>query len=165
MGFDFGTYLGDLVKQAQAEITDITTSSFSVPDNADVVKDRLMKNIPTHPLVLTCLGLLAACIVALFQPQLYFGLFLFVAVLLTYKALLQSNPSFIDKTKIDPSFIHGIATIVYILVSLISEAIGYALLSLVLAVIAVGGVCVFMTQRSEEKRAPTVDTESQQFNN
>lgn len=148
MGFDAGKFFGNLISDIQRDVTEVIGLAYDVPKDPNQIMERLTKNIQEHYLSYTVVGLILALIVSFFEPTNMWALFFFFAVLMAYLLIKDIDSSLLQKAHIEGCYVHIIAAAFYIIISMITETTGFAVVCLLISTIAVGALAVFQVKKA-----------------
>ncbi|EDR21543.1 hypothetical protein EDI_289770 [Entamoeba dispar SAW760] len=153
MKFDATKFFGDLAGEIQQDIIEILNLKYEVPKDANVLLERIPKNILSHYLSYTIIGIIFASIMSLFEPANFACLFFFVGTLVSYLIIKEVDGSILEKAKIEPIYVHSIGVAIYLLIAIIADIVGFSLFVLIIVSLSIIGLASVQTKVN--KNEPT----------
>ncbi|BFU24493.1 hypothetical protein EHI8A_057370 [Entamoeba histolytica HM-1:IMSS-B] len=156
MKFDATKFFGNLAGEIQQDIIEILNLKYEIPKDANVLIERITKNIFSHYLSYTVIGIIFASVMSLFELENFACLFFFVGTLVSYLIIEDVDQSILEKAKIEPVYVYGIAVAIYLLLALLVDIAGFSFFVLIIVSLSIIGLASVQTKVN--KNEPTRET-------
>ncbi|EKE40630.1 hypothetical protein ENUP19_0061G0151 [Entamoeba nuttalli] len=156
MKFDATKFFGSLAGEIQQDIIEILNLKYEIPKDANVLIERITKNVFSHYLSYTVIGIIFASVMSLFELENFACLLFFVGTLVSYLIIEDVDQSILEKAKIEPVYVYGIAVAIYLLIALLVDIAGFSFFVLIIVSLSIIGLAGVQTKVN--KNEPTRET-------